>query len=146
MEKNLAKFESEQNKHGIASAEYVVVQGYNGDMLQVMRENKNVAFYLPKEGAMISVDYAVIAQHAPNVKLAHAFINFLLDAHVAAENIQFTQFSSPNQAAFSLLPKEMQENPALFPPLSVVEKSDMIRFLGKEGELYNRAWDKVKRG
>jgi spermidine/putrescine transport system substrate-binding protein len=143
--KNLAKFESEQNKHGIASAEYVVVQGYNGDMLQVMRENSNVAFFIPKEGSMISIDYAVVPQHAPNAKLAHGFINFLLDAEVAAENIQFTRFSSPNQAAFALLPKELQENPSLFPPPEVVKKSDIIRYLGKEGSLYNRAWDKVKK-
>lgn len=144
--KNLAKFESEQNKHGIASAEYIVVQGYNGDMLQVMRENPNVEFFLPKEGSIISIDYAVIPKHAPNSKLAHNFINFLLDAQVAAENIQFTQFSSPNQAAFELLPKELQNNTSLYPPQTIVEKSDVIKYLGKEGELYNRAWDKVKRG
>lgn len=143
--KNLAKFESEQNKHGIASAEYIVVQGYNGDMLQVIRENPHVEFFLPKEGSIISIDYAVIPQHAPNPNLAHAFINFLLDAHVAAENIQFTLFSSPNKAAFDLLPKDMQNNTSLFPPQAILEKSDVIKYLGKEGELYNRAWDKVKK-
>lgn len=142
--KNLAKFESEQNKQGIASAEYVVVQGYNGDILQVMRENPQVAFYLPHEGTLISVDYAVIPEYASNPKLAHAFINFLLEADVAAENIQYTQFSSPNRAAFELLPKTMQENKSMFPPKEIINKSDVIRYLGKEGELYNRAWDKVK--
>lgn len=143
---NLAKFESEQNKHGIASAEYIVVQAYNGDILQVMKENPNVAFYIPKEGSIISIDYAVIPKHAPNPKLAHAFINFLMEAEVAAENIQFTQFSSPNQAAFKLLPKDLQNNVNLFPPQALIDKSDVIKYLGKEGELYNRAWDKVKKG
>lgn len=144
--RNLAKFESEQNKHGIASAEYIVVQGYNGDMLQVMRENANVGFYIPKEGTMVSMDYAVIPQYAPNPQLAHAFINFLLEASNGAENMQFTQYSSPNKAAFELLPKELQENPILFPPQAIIDKSDVIKYLGKEGELYNRAWDRVKKG
>lgn len=143
--KNLAKFESEQNKHGIASAEYLVVQGYNGDMLQVIRENSYVDFFIPKEGSMISIDYAVIPKDAPNSKLAHAFINFILDAEVAAQNIMFTQFSSPNKAAFALLPKEIQNNPALYPPQAIIDKSDSIKYLGKAGELYNRAWDKVKK-
>ena len=143
--KNLAKFESEQNKHGIASAEYVVVQGYNGDMLQVMRENTRIAFYIPKEGSVISIDYAVIPQHVANPKLAHAFINFLLDAQVAAENIQFTLFSSPNKAAFELLPEDLQNNTSMFPSKAIIDKSDVIKYLGKEGELYNRAWDRVKR-
>lgn len=143
--KNLAKFESEQNKHGIASAEYIVVQGYNGDMLQVMRENANVNFFIPQEGSLISIDYIVIPKDAPNVHLAHAFINFLLEADNAAENIQFTQFSSPNTAAFELLPKTMQVNTSLFPSQAIIEKSDVIKYLGKDGELYNRAWDKVKK-
>jgi spermidine/putrescine transport system substrate-binding protein len=143
--KNLAKFESEQNKHGVSSAEYLVVQGYNGDMLQVVRENANVAFFLPKEGSIISVDYAVIMQDAPNLKLAMQFLNFLMEAHVAAENIQFTQFSSPNKAAFDLLPKNLQENEALFPSQAILDKSDMIRYLGKDAELYNKAWDRVKK-
>ncbi len=143
--KNLAKFESEQNKHGIASAEYIVVQGYNGDMLQVMRENANIDFYIPKEGTTISIDYAVIPKDAPNRKLALQFINFLLDASIAAENMQLTQFPSPNQAGVALLPQEMQNNPALFPPQHILDKSEVIKYLGKDGNLYNRAWDKVKK-
>lgn len=143
--KNLAKFESEQNKHGIASAEYIVSQGYNGDMLQVMRENSHVGFFIPQEGSIISLDYAVVPQHAPNPSLAHAFINFLLEGAVAAENMQFTCFPSPNQAAYALLPKELQENPSLFPPQTILDKSEVLRYLGKDGELYNQAWDKVKK-
>lgn len=142
---NLAKFESEQNKHGLASAEFVVVQGYNGDMLQVMQENPHIDFFLPKEGSIFSVDYAVIPQYAPNPKLAHAFINFILDANVAAENMEFTLFSSPNHAAFALLPKGLQQNPSLFPPLEIIKKSDVIKYLGEKGELYNQYWDKVKK-
>src|SRR5262245_11347413 len=44
---NLAKFESEQYKNGIASAEYLIVHGYGGDILQVMQENPMVAFAYP---------------------------------------------------------------------------------------------------
>ena len=39
LEANLAKFENEQYKNGIASGEFLVVQGYNGDIAQVMQEN-----------------------------------------------------------------------------------------------------------
>lgn len=144
--RNLAKFESEQNKHGIASAEYIVVQGYNGDMLKVIDEIPSVEFFIPQEGTMISMDYAIIPLDAPNRTLAQAFINFLLDAPVAAENMQFTLFSSPNQAAIQLLPKELQDNTILFPSQEILKKSDMIKYLGKEGELYNQAWDRVKKG
>lgn len=36
--RNLAKFENEQYKNGIASGEFLLVHGYNGDILQVMEE------------------------------------------------------------------------------------------------------------
>ncbi len=76
---NLAKFESEQYKNGIASGEYIVVQGYSGDILQVMQENNKVSFGLPKEGTTTSIDFFVIPKDAQKVALAHEFINFLFE-------------------------------------------------------------------
>ncbi len=75
--KNLAKFEGEQYKAGIASAEYLVVQGYNGDIMQVIEENPEVSFYYPEEGTIIAMDLVSIPKDAPNPELALAFMNFL---------------------------------------------------------------------
>ena len=49
--KNLAKFENEQYKTGLASGEFLLVHGYSGDILQVQAENKDIAFAMPKERA-----------------------------------------------------------------------------------------------
>jgi spermidine/putrescine transport system substrate-binding protein len=142
--KNLSKFESEQYKAGIASAEYLIVNGYNGDIMQVMQENPNVNFVYPKEGVTISMDLMVLPKDAPHPQLAHAFMNYLLDGEVSAENIEFTLFFSPNLAAYEKLPKKLRENPILFLPDDVLEKAEMIENLGEKGLLYNRAWDKIK--
>jgi spermidine/putrescine transport system substrate-binding protein len=143
--KNLAKFESEQFKNGIASAEYLVVQGYNGDILQIMQESPEVQFLLPDEGTMISIDLLVIPNNAPNKELAQSFINFLLDPQNAAENMAFTYFLTPNLGAYEKLSPALRNNPALFTPVAILKKSDMIENLGVSSELYYRAWDKVKR-
>lgn len=142
--KNLAKFESEQYKNGIANAEYLVVQGYNGDILQVMRENPNVSFYLPKEGSVIALDYAVIPKRARNPDAAKAFINYLLDPEIAAENIAFTLFLAPNTGAYKLLSESLRNNPILFPPAEIMEKSEVIRNLGENADIYYNAWDQIK--
>jgi spermidine/putrescine transport system substrate-binding protein len=142
--KNLAKFESEQYKNGIASAEYLVVQGYSGDILQVMQENPNVSFFLPKEGSVISIDVIALPRDAYNKKLAYAFINFLLDPEVAAENMAYTRFVSPNSGAYEKLSPQLKNNPALFPPKEILDKSELIKNLGSHAELYNRAWDQLK--
>lgn len=141
---NLAKFESEQYKAGIASAEYLIVNGYNGDALQVMKENPNVGFVYPQEGITFSMDFMVIPQNAPNRELAHAFINYLLEAEVAAENIEHSLFFSPNKAAYEKLPEELRNNKVLFLPDDVFENAELIDYLGEKGILYNKAWDKIK--
>lgn len=52
--KNIAKYENEQYKTGVASGEFLLVQGYSGDILQVQQENPDVRFAVPREGTTIS--------------------------------------------------------------------------------------------
>jgi len=42
---------------------------------------------MPREGGAISCDDLIIPRNAKEAKLAHAFINFLHDPALAAENI-----------------------------------------------------------
>ena len=49
--KNLAKFENEQYKTGLASGEFLLVHGYCGDILQVQAENDDIAFADPARRA-----------------------------------------------------------------------------------------------
>jgi spermidine/putrescine transport system substrate-binding protein len=142
--KNLAKFEGEQYKNGIASAEYLASQGYNGDGLQVMQEVPQVGFAYPREGISVSFDFAVIAPDSPNADLAYRFIDFLLEPEVAAENMEFTFFLSPNKAAYSLLPEDLAHNPVMFIPQEAFKKAELIRDLGPDNSLYHGAWDKIK--
>lgn len=141
---NLAKFESEQYQNGIAGGEYLIAQGYSGDVLQVMQEHAMVGFFLPEEGTNISLDLMVIPQHAPHRELALAFINFLLDPEVAAENIGYAYYICPNLGAYERLPKALRENPALFPDEAIIKKSELIQNLGAHTRLYTEAWDHVK--
>ena len=52
--KNLAKFENEQYKTGLASGEFLLVHGYSGDILQVQEENADIAFAGPAGGHVAS--------------------------------------------------------------------------------------------
>ena len=141
---NLAKFESEQYKNGIASAEYLISQAYSGDVLQIMEENSDVAFAYPKEGSMLSVDYLVIPTDAPHPDLAYAFINFLLEPEIAAQNMTFTRYLAPNTGAYALLPPDLRNDPALFPPQETLQKSELIRNVDTAAPLYHKAWDRIK--
>ena len=141
--KNLAKFESEQYKNGIASGEFLLTHGYGGDILQVMNENTNVAYVLPAEGVSISCDHLVIPKDAGNVALAHAFINFIHEPKAAAANTAFIQYLCPNTGAYPLLSKEITENTTIFLPLELRQKSEAIKDLGANNTKYTRVWDLI---
>jgi spermidine/putrescine transport system substrate-binding protein len=143
---NLAKFENEQYKNGIASGEFLLVHGYSGDILQVQAEDGDIGFAMPREGGAISCDDLVIARSAPQPRLAHAFINFLHDPAVAAENTAFTQFLCPNRDSYPLLDAAIRSNPGIFLPAEVKAKCEVLNDLGERNALFVKVWDEIKRG
>lgn len=142
---NIAKFESDQYNAGIASEEFLLVHGYAGDLFQAQEENENVVIVVPEEGTSIACDDLVIPTDAPNADLAHAFINFLCDAEVAAENTEYIYYLAPNTAAYELMSEDIKSEPAIFVDPTVRGKSEMIDDLGPEGNAkYNALWDEIK--
>jgi len=142
--KNLAKFENEQYKIGLASGEFLLVHAWNGDVFQVRKENPDVRFLVPEEGTIISCDDLVIPTDAGQVALAHAFINFLHEPGVAAENTEFIYFLCPNKDSYPLLPAEIRDNPGIFLKPEIQAKSETIANIGAANALYVRVWDRLK--
>lgn len=142
--KNIAKFDNEGYKAGLDSGEFLVVQGYSGDLWQVAQENEKVAIVIPKEGVSIGCDEMVIPKSAPNPKLAHAMIDFLLDAEVSAENMEWMGYLCPNTAGLKEVDKEFLENPAVTIPAEIKAKCEAIEELGTDLPKWTKVWDEVK--
>lgn len=141
---NIAKFESEQYKSGLASGEFHLVQGYASDLVQAADENEDIRIFIPKEGSAFSCDDLCIPKTAKEVDLAYAFINYLLDPEVAAENMEQIGSRSPNSAAYRYLSEDFRGSPLLFPPDDVFAKCESIDDLGDNLPLWSAEWDKVK--
>lgn len=141
---NIAKFENEQYKTGLASGEYFLVQGYAGDLIAVQDENEDIAIVIPEEGTAFSCDDLCVPKSATNVALAHSFINFLTEAEVAAENMEWIGYRAPNKAAYPHLSEDFRGSPLLFPPAELFAKCEPIGYLGDKLPLWTAAWDKVK--
>lgn len=142
--RNIAKFDSEQYKSGISSGEFQLVQGYAGDLLQVSHEQPEVAVGIPREGSSMSCDDLCIPKDAVEIDLAHAFINFVTDPKVAAENMQEIGFRAPNKDAYVLLDEDFSGSAALFPPDELLAKCETIDDLGPALSLWSKTWDEVK--
>ena len=142
--KNIAKFDNEQYKSGIASGEFHLVQGYAGDLQQVADENEDIVIKLPTEGTAFSCDDLCIPKDAKSVDLAHRFINFVTHPENAAKNMEFIAYRAPNQDAYKLLSEDFRGNEALFPSDEVFAKCEPIDDLGDALALWSKTWDEVK--
>jgi spermidine/putrescine transport system substrate-binding protein len=143
--KNIAKFDNEGYKAGLDSGEFLFVHGYSGDLFQVAQENSKVALLIPQEGVTLSCDEMVIPKTAPKPALAHAFINFLLDPGIAAENMEWMGYLCPNPEALKKVSPEFLQNPAITIPADIQAKSEVIQDLGPDLAKYIQVWDSVKK-
>lgn len=139
---NLAKFESEQYKNGIASAEYIVVHGYSGDLFQVMNEDPDVDFLIPEEGGVINCEGIALVHNDRPKRLAYLFISYLLRPEVALKNMEKTQALAPNTGAIAQLKSPLKER--LLPSRTLLERSQIIQDIGPEILLYIASWDRLK--
>jgi spermidine/putrescine-binding protein len=128
----------------LLSGDVWVAQGWNGQFAKVMDHEPDIDYVIPKEGGSIFIDSLVIPASAPHPELAHKFIDFTLEPEIAAEICSTMRYSSPNRAAIPLLPPEIQNNPAIFPPDDVVSRLELIEDIGEATVLYDRLWTEVK--
>lgn len=143
--KNIAKFDNEQYKTGVASGEFILGHGYNGDVAQVQQEDpEKIGFFLPKEGFTAACDEMVIPTTAKQVDLAYKFIDFMYEPANAAKNIEYICTVMPNRAGIAMLPKKVRENPCIIPSPEGLKHAEVIRDLGKDNQKYIKIWDIIK--
>ncbi|MEG2851575.1 MAG: spermidine/putrescine ABC transporter substrate-binding protein [Hydrogenoanaerobacterium sp.] len=99
---------------------------YAGDALTMMADNEDLAFVVPQEGTNKFVDSICIPKGSKEKAAAELYINFLCEPAVAAANIEYIGYSTPNTEAFKLLPQEVQESPISYPPAEVMQKAEFF--------------------
>jgi spermidine/putrescine transport system substrate-binding protein len=117
---------------------------YSGDALQARQEDARLRYVIPKEGGTIWTDALVVLKRGPSQDLAYRFIDFLLRPENAAELAAYTRYATPVAQAIPLLPEEMRQDPAVFPPEEVRARLEYLKDLGPEIALYDRVWTEVK--
>lgn len=105
---------------------------WSGDANEIMSENENLNYVIPKEGSNVWFDNVVIPKTAKNVDGAHEFINFMLDPKNAAKNADYVGYSTPNEAALKLLDRDVREDKRFYPDKQVTDTLEVYKNLGKE--------------
>ena len=137
----------------LANADICVALTYNGSFAQARRRAReaqnhiNLDFVIPDEGSLIWFDMLAIPRDAPHVANAHAFINYLMDPQVIADNSKFIVNANANAAATPLLDSSIASDPAIYTPPEVqrrlfVETEDTP----EQSRTITRIWQKFKTG
>ena len=145
--RNIVAFAPDTGEELLNQGEVVLAFENSGDVFQVMAENPDLAYSIPKQGAILWVDTMAIPKGAPQVALAHQFINYLLEPQVAAQISNYTRYATPNQTAIQdkLIRAENLNNPAMYPPPAVMRKLYILKNLPAPTlKLYEAAWNAVK--
>ena len=129
---NIKAFHEDNGQDLLLSGEVDVVMEYNGDIAQIIKEDDDIDFVVPKEGAMRQQDTLAIPKGAPHPENALKFINFILDAQTGVEIFTTIQYPTPNAAAKALMPDSYRDNPVIFPPADVMAKCEYPNYLGPE--------------
>ncbi|GAB4234861.1 MAG: extracellular solute-binding protein [Elainellaceae cyanobacterium] len=140
----LAGFKTYGWEDQLISGDLAVCMTYStlGNLLP--EENPQLVYVIPESGTSIWTDTIAIPANAPNVDAAYAWINFILEPENAALAAETLQLGTPNQGAFEQLPTAMKENPKLFPPQSILSKSQGLEPIGETISLYDEYWTKVQ--
>jgi spermidine/putrescine transport system substrate-binding protein len=109
---------------------------WSGVASEIMAENEDLEFVVPKEGSNLWFDNMVIPKTAKNVEAAHQFINFMLDAEVAAQNTEYVSYATPNKEALNYLPKEIVNDERFYPAPELTERLEVYENLGKKNLAY----------
>jgi spermidine/putrescine transport system substrate-binding protein len=77
--------------------------------------------------------------------LAHAFINYLLRAPVAAAIVQTSRTATAHGAAQALLPEALRRNTTLFPSAETLARGQWIATMPSATQrLRDRMWTEIK--
>lgn len=131
--------------------EVALTQGWSGDVANAYwntyddaTEDGNWYYSIPQEGAVKWLDNICITASTKRYETALHFMNYMLDAEVAAAVTNFTYYASPNEAAKAYILPDILEDESIFPPQEVQDKLVWLTEVGEDAFLYDELWTAVK--
>lgn len=149
----IKKFHSSEYINALAGGDICLAVGWSGDSFQARNRareagSKNeIAYAIPREGTLMSLDNIAIPVDAPHVDEAYAFIDFLLRPSIAARNTAVTNFANGVLASKPLVPKEILDNKSIYPDEAVMKRLFTITPPDRAAQrIVTREWTRIKSG
>jgi putrescine transport system substrate-binding protein len=146
-------FNSSQYIDDLGNGEVCLSIGYSGDVFiaQAAAADANagveVAYVIPREGALQWYDLFAIPADAPHPDNAHKFIDFMLRPDIAAANTNYVFYASGNKAALEFVDDEVKNDPAIYPTPEVAAELFALKAHTPDyDEVLTETWQRIKAG
>lgn len=144
---NVRVFNADAPREPFLAGDVSIGMIWSGEASMAQKENPDIKYIYPKEGAAFWVDSFAIPSGAENVDNAHKFIDYMLRPEVGKKVVEELAYSTPNAAALVLLPEALRNDPVVVPPAELVAKGEFQDDVGNAIiGIYNSYWDKLKSG
>jgi putrescine transport system substrate-binding protein len=147
------KIHSSQYIDDLANGDLCIAVGWSGDILQARDraeeagQGVKIKYAIPKEGTIVWFDMLAIPADAKHPKNAHAFINYLMEPQVAANNSNFVNYANGNVASLAMVADKVKNDPGIYPTPEVKAKLFPSLAYGEEFQRsMNRMWTKFTTG
>jgi spermidine/putrescine transport system substrate-binding protein len=134
----------DEGKDKMVAGEAALALTWSGEAMYAIGENPDLSYAIPKEGTNLWFDVMAIPKGAKNIEGAHKFMDFLNRPEIALRNAEYTGYSTPNLAAWEMLPEEVRNDPRAYPSEEVLANTEVFVSLGETLREYDRIWTEVK--
>jgi spermidine/putrescine-binding protein len=107
----------DSNKYGekMAKGEASLSLGWTGVLLQDMVDTPDKGYVVPSEGTIFWLDTWVLLADAPNPNAAYAWLNFIQEPDIQAQETDYNYYATPNDKAKPLVDPAVLSDPSVFP-------------------------------
>lgn len=137
----------------LANGDICLAHGYSGDVLQARDRADEagrgieIAYRVPREGAVLWFDLMAIPADAPNPENAHRFINFLMDPESIAAITNEVAYANANLSSKPLIDDDIRNDPGVYPDPATQERLVSLDALPDDIQRARvRAWTQIKTG
>lgn len=106
--------------------DFIAGMMFSGDAKVISDELTYYKYVYPQEGALIWADGMVIPSNSQNKALAHAFINFIIEAKTSAKIASYTGYALANDEAKKHISQNNLQDNIINPSSNELENSEIL--------------------
>ena len=149
----ITKFNNSEYISALANGDICVALGFSGDIFQARdraeaaKKGVEIAYSIPKEGAVMWFDFMAVPKDAPHPDAANAFLDYILTPEVIGPITNKVYYANANAKAKPFVEKEILEDKTVYPDATMMAKLFPESNPSQEIErLRTRIWNRVKSG